>query len=214
MKNAVLYDGKFGEAVAGRLADQYPHVWESRELSDKSAAAAMGGGSFVAVLCGFIGAPILNRLDRIADKEGTCWMPVRLQERFLFAGPVIAPDAPCLDCFDRRTLMNSPYSRSSRIELTVRRFRSRSATERPDIGYTPAIVSMAVALISEAARNPSVVAGHCWQVDCLSPVIDRIETTPVPGCRRCEPLIGSRDGSSAHASVAALAANAPLSEAR
>ena len=196
-----LYECDFGAAVAERL--ERSKLWRALEMPDAVSGQLIHGSSFVAAIGGFIGSPKLIELDDIASAQKMWWMPVRLQERFLFAGPLIGPGTPCLRSFDKRTLMNSPYSRGSKTEAAVRRFRGSPNATLAQGGHTPAMVSMAAALLQAGARDPATSGGRCWQVDCLYPAIRTIHVVPVPGCQPRRGVLDDASGEK-HTTVQAM----------
>ena len=120
-------------------------------------------------------------------------MPIRLQDRFLFVGPVIGPDTPCLVCFDKRTLAKPPYSRSSEVERLVRRYRNLSSRRSEGVGFTPAVASIAAALALDVAVDPAAYGGQFWQVDCLHTTIEAGTASSVPDCQKCEAADASHE---------------------
>lgn len=197
-----LYEGPFGEAVAHRLVAS-PGSWtavplKEREVSGRRSKAEY---SFVAVAAGFLGSAAMQELGNQIDLDDKWWLPVRLQDRFLFAGPVIGPETPCLACFDKRTLAKPPYSRTSEVERLVRRYRNGTATAKlaESGGFTPSVASMAAAIVADVSADPAKYGRRFWQVDCLYASIETGVNISVPGCRRCEARSEHREEAGRHA---------------
>lgn len=181
----IIHEDSFGVAVSKRIVAESPSSWRVLALSQDSVESALEDSPFSVVIAGFLGSSALKKMDDIVAKAQTWWVPVRLQERFLFIGPVIGPGTACLACFDKRTLVNPPDSRTSATERVVRRYRSRpNSSSAVAGGYTPAMASMAASVIVEIAPDPAASGSRFWQIDGLYPMVGTGEATCIHGCPR------------------------------
>lgn len=181
----ILYAGRFGEAVASRLAST--RGADIAPLTSVEAATEVIESAGEELLVFALARPfpaLMRRLDTSLEGCGTTWTAAVLRNQLLMCGPVHKPGAgPCWDCTIRRylTLTSSPYS--PEVERAFDAACDRSSDDLL-IGFLPPLVHVAAAAIAyQADALETLSPGHMTLFDTLESGVMSTRIVPLHGCR-------------------------------
>jgi bacteriocin biosynthesis cyclodehydratase domain-containing protein len=182
-KLVVLHEGRFGEAVAGRIAER---------VGDVHAAPLTGSlGRLESLLAGagFVAVPLWRRyagecdlLDAACARFGVPWSGVVLEDASLVGGPIVSPGrGACYACYRRRWLAHSAVpEREQVIEQAYARDPSLGVP-----GFLPSVAAIAAAGLLLDRAEHEIAAGRIRRVDLLRCQVEETRTVRVHGCPRC-----------------------------
>jgi bacteriocin biosynthesis cyclodehydratase domain-containing protein len=194
MEPTVLFTaGRFGDAVAARLAEYLPLTAvhplptgapgsPASSASSDELDALIGDARFVAAALWRPYPAACDAIDAACARKRIRWVPAVLDHTELCIGPIVdAAAGPCFACFRRRYLT---HHEALDRELSLQRAYDRDpALGIP--GFCEPMVAIAAAGLAEAAAAPAQANGRFQRVHLLECTVEESRVVPVHGCPRC-----------------------------
>lgn len=178
----VLYEGRFGAAVADRLAAGGAD--RSHALTDAlpRLETLVSEAGFVALALWRRFPAATEAVDSTCARLGVPWSAATLEGSCLVIGPVVVPgEGPCHACFRKRWLTHVPHPER---ETLLDAWYETDATAGCE-GFPPAAVGMAAAALAFDRTETGNAAGRLRYVDLLRATTDETRVVRVHGCPRC-----------------------------
>jgi bacteriocin biosynthesis cyclodehydratase domain-containing protein len=200
MKTAILTEGRFGAAVADRLARDVKDLIAAplgMTVRDGELDALVARVDFVAVAVWRPYHAYCDAVDDACARLGKPWTLSSLESRFLKLGPTVVPRySACHRCFRRRV---KTHHEAPEREIAL----AEAYDNDPRLGangFLDSMVTMSAAFIATTRRTPSSTAGRLRRIDLVDLTLDDLHVVRVHGCSRCGHLTPeqSRDRFTAH----------------
>ena len=178
----VLYQGRFGAAVADRLAVGVAD--RSHVLTDAlpQLETLVGEADFVALALWRRFPAVTEAVDSTCARLGVRWSAATLEGSSLVIGPVVVPgEGPCHSCFRKRWLTHLAHPERETLLDAWYETDAAAGCE----GFPPAAVGMAVAALVLDRAEARNAAGRLRYVDLLRATTEETRVVRVHGCPRC-----------------------------
>jgi bacteriocin biosynthesis cyclodehydratase domain-containing protein len=177
----VLHQGRFGDAVAARVAGEGDR---SYELLPSLAVLedVVSGAHFVALAVWRRYPAATDALDSICARRRIPWSSVTLEGRSLLAGPIVVPGrGPCHACYRKRWLTHLSHPER---ELVLNAAYDTDPTVGCD-GFPAAAVSVAAAALQLDRVEATLSPGRLRRLDLLNCSFEETRVVRIHGCERC-----------------------------
>jgi len=176
----VIHEGKFGAAVAARLARRFPEAVQVP--LDEVTEAHYANARVVLVASWRRRQRTLDQIDAQCHRAGVRWSAAVLEGMHVVVGPLVIPGrGACMSCFWRRYLT---HARTPQWELALVDAYEANPVRGP-AGFPPAAVGMAAsALAADAVAEPRL-AGRVIRASLLGSELVDTRVVPIHGCERC-----------------------------
>lgn len=140
-------------------------------------------------------ASICKKLNEISHQRSVPLLPVIVDGKILYIGPVIVPGSgPCWECWIRRKRQHDRYAA---MHLAIEDFYVNQPDAGP-VGYLEPFAHLAAAHLSDiigSLDDKTATAGQVWRMDMITRDLSCNMVTGVHGCRWCgiKPKLGVED---------------------
>lgn len=170
--------GPFGDAVAAHLAAARP----GRRVADDDVEAAFAEEPSAVVVPLWRPAPdMCDRIDRLAFRYSTPWLPVVMEHPHILVGPWVVPgQGPCYACYRSRRLQHDKSAVLSALYAAY-----DSERDLGPGGFLPHHARLAAGLAGLVLNRGN--AGRVVAIDLLGGDTSYHHVCACHGCPRCGP---------------------------
>lgn len=184
-RTLLLWDGRFGERVAERMARTEPaQTVAAFRTASADLGALLDEADFVAVALWRREAAALDALGRLCMARAIPWSSATFDGRRLLLGPVVRGGAgPCYTCFGKRWATHLGAPENDRAVDAL--YRADPVSGVP--GFPPGAASVAAAALAfdRADVLAGAAGGRLRLVDLLHGRLEETRVVRVHGCAVC-----------------------------